>query len=130
MSANDKLEAGLKVRSEVLGEQYVAAAMEKAGPFGAPLQELVTEFCWGAVWARDGLDRRTRSLLNVAMISALNRPHEVRIHLDGALNNGCTAAELREVVLQIAAYCGMPAALDTFRTLREVLAERGEEPEA
>lgn len=130
MSANDKLRAGLKVRSEVLGEQYVAAAMEKAGAFGAPLQELVTEFCWGAVWARDGLDRRTRSLLNVAMISALNRPHEVRIHLEGALNNGCTAEELREVVLQIAAYCGMPAALDTFRSLREVLAERGEEPEA
>jgi 4-carboxymuconolactone decarboxylase len=130
MNANEKLQAGLKVRREVLGEEYVAAAIEKAGPFGAPLQELVTEFCWGAVWARDGLDRRTRSLLNVAMISALNRPNEVRIHLEGALNNGCTAAELREVVLQISAYCGMPAALDTFRVLREVLAERGEEPKA
>jgi 4-carboxymuconolactone decarboxylase len=130
MNANEKLQAGLKVRREVLGEEYVAAALEKAGPCGAPLQELVTEFCWGAVWARDGLDRRTRSLVNVAMISALNRPNEVRIHLEGALNNGCTAAELREVVLQISAYCGMPAALDTFRVLREVLAERGEEPKA
>ena len=90
-----------------------------------PLQELVTEYCWGAIWTRPGLSRKTRSLINLAMLTALNRPHEIRLHLRGALTNGCTKTEIREVLLQSAIYCGVPAAIDSFRVAREVFADAG-----
>lgn len=113
---------GLRIRREVVGDEYVDAALANAGELGAPLQDLVTEYCWGAVWGRPGLERTTRSLINIAMISALNRPQELRTHIRGALRNGCTPEEIREVLVQVAAYCGFPAALDGFRTAQEVIA--------
>ena len=118
-----KFEDGLKIRKAVLGEDYVNSALAAADEFSEPLQELVTEYCWGSVWTRDGLPRKTRSLINIAMICALNRPHELRLHLRGALNNGCSPEEIREVILQVAIYCGVPAAIDANRTAREVLEE-------
>jgi 4-carboxymuconolactone decarboxylase len=123
VSDKERLEAGLKVRREVLGDEYVNRSMQQADDFTRPFQELVSEFCWGSIWTRPGLPRRTRSLLNIAMLTALNRPHEVRLHLKGALNNGCSREEIREVLLQAAVYCGVPAALDGFRIAREVFKE-------
>jgi 4-carboxymuconolactone decarboxylase len=114
---------GLKTRREVLGPEYVDAAIAGADDFNRPLQELVTEYCWGDVWNRPGLDRRTRSLLNLAMLTALNRPHELRLHIKGAIRNGVTKDEIREVLLQTAIYCGVPAAVDSFRNAREVFKE-------
>jgi 4-carboxymuconolactone decarboxylase len=114
---------GMEVRTAVLGEAYVQAALQNADEFSQPLQDLVTEYCWGAVWAREGLSLRTRSMLNLAMISALNRPDELRTHLQGALNNGVTRDEIREIFLQVAIYAGMPAAVDSFRAAREVFVE-------
>lgn len=116
-------EAGLKVRREVLGAEYVDASISQADDFSWPLQELVTEYCWGAVWTRPGLSRKIRSLVNLAMLTALNRPHEVQLHLRGALNNGCTKAEIMEVLLQAAIYCGVPAAVDSFRLARKFFSE-------
>jgi 4-carboxymuconolactone decarboxylase len=116
-------EAGLKVRREVLGAEYVDASIAQADDFSRPLQELVTEYCWGAVWTRPGLSRKTRSLINLAMLTALNRPHEVKLHLRGALNNGCTKEEIMEVLLQTAIYCGVPAAMDSFRLAQKFLSE-------
>jgi 4-carboxymuconolactone decarboxylase len=101
----------------------VENALKSADDFNRPLQELVTEYCWGAVWGRPQLDRKTRSMLNLAMISALNRPHELRLHVAGALNNGVTREEIREVLLQVAIYCGVPAGVDAFRVAREVFAQ-------
>jgi 4-carboxymuconolactone decarboxylase len=115
--------AGLAVRRRVLGRKYVDEALRNADEFTRPLQELVTEYCWGAIWTRPGLPRKTRSLINLAMLTALNRPHEVRLHLRGALRNGCTRQEIMEVLLQTAIYCGVPAAIDSFRIAREVLAD-------
>jgi 4-carboxymuconolactone decarboxylase len=114
---------GMAVRREVLGDEYVDRATAAADDFSRPLQELVTEWCWGGIWGREGLDRRTRSLVNLGMIAALNRPHELRVHLRGALRNGCTREEIQEVLLQAAVYCGAPAGVDAFRVAREVLAE-------
>ncbi len=114
---------GLKVRRAVLGRKYVDNSMKSADDFTRPFQDLVTEYCWGAVWARTGLTRKTRSIINLAMLTALNRPHEVKLHLRAALNNGVTKDEIREVLLQTAIYCGVPAALDSFRIAREVFAE-------
>ena len=122
---SQRFEEGLAVRREVLGPEYVDNAIAGADDFTRPLQELVTEYCWGAVWTRPGLPRKTRSLINLAMLTALNRPHEVRLHLRGALRNGCTKEEIREVLLQAAIYCGVPAAIDSFRTAREVLDDAG-----
>jgi 4-carboxymuconolactone decarboxylase len=116
-------EAGLKVRREVLGAEYVDASIAQADDFSRPLQELVTEYCWGSVWTRPGLNRKTRSLINLAMLTALNRPHEVELHLRGALNNGCTKEEIMEVLLQTAIYCGVPAAMDSFRLARKFFSE-------
>jgi len=99
---------GLKLRREVLGAEYVDASIANADDFNRPMQELVTQFAWGEIWNRPGLDRRTRSLLNLAMITALNRPHELELHVRGAVNNGVTVDEMREVFLQTAVYCGMP----------------------
>ncbi len=118
-------EEGLKTRREVLGAGYVDAAVQSADDFNRPLQEFVTEYAWDGIWNRPGLDRRTRSLLNLAMLTALNRPHELRLHLRGAINNGVTKDEMREVFLQSAIYCGVPAAIDSFRTAREMFKEMG-----
>ena len=116
---------GLKVRREVLGSEYVDASLKNADEFTTPLQELVTQYCWGDIWNRPGLDRRTRSFLNLAMITALNRPHELKLHVRGAINNGLTKEEIREVFLQSAIYCGVPASLDSFRVAKEVFKEMG-----
>ncbi len=118
-------EKGLKIRREVLGAEYVDNAISTADDFNRPLQELVTEYCWGEIWGRPGLDRKTRSMLNLAMISALNRPHEVKAHVKGAINNGLTKTDIQEVLLQVAIYCGVPAAVDSFRLAREVFKEMG-----
>jgi 4-carboxymuconolactone decarboxylase len=119
----DRYEQGLATRREVLGADYVNRALANATEFSAPLQELVTEYCWGAVWTREGIDRRTRSLLNLAMLTALNRPHELAGHVRGAVNNGCSEEEIRETLLQAAVYCGLPAALDAFRVAEKTLRE-------
>jgi len=116
-------EKGLKVRRAVMGDEYVDRALADVDDFNGPLQDLVTENAWGAVWARPDLPRATRSMLNLAMLTALNRPHELRSHVRGALRNGVSRAEIREVLLQAAVYCGMPAAIDAFRVAREVLKE-------
>jgi 4-carboxymuconolactone decarboxylase len=114
---------GLKIRREVLGAAYVDAAISNADDFSMAMQEHVTQYCWGDIWNRPGLERRTRSLLNLAMITALNRPHELKLHVRGAINNGVTRDEIKEVFLQAAIYCGVPAAIDSFRVAREVFKE-------
>lgn len=116
-------ERGLEVRREVLGAEHVDRSLRDASEFSGPMQQLVTEYCWGAVWSRDGLDRRTRSLLNLAMLTALNRGHELAVHVRGAVTNGCTKEEIRETLLQAAVYCGMPAGLESFRIAERVLQE-------
>jgi len=121
--SQSKYDRGLEIRRAVVGEDYVNQALANADEFSKPLQDLVTEYCWGSVWAREGLSRKTRSLLNIGMIAALNRPHELRLHLRGALTNGCSPDEIREVILQVAIYCGVPAAIDSNRIAREVLEE-------
>ncbi|BBK38822.1 4-carboxymuconolactone decarboxylase [Allostella sp. ATCC 35155] len=121
----DRYDRGLAVRRAVLGAEYVDKAIQGADDFTRPLQEYVTESAWGAVWTRPGLERKTRSVLNLAMLTALNRPHEIRLHINGALNNGVTKDEIMEVFLQTAVYCGVPAAIDSFRIAREVFQERG-----
>ena len=118
-----RYEEGLAVRRAVLGAEYVDKSLRSADDFTRPMQELVTEYCWGEIWTRPGLDRRIRSFLNLAMLTALNRPHEIRLHVRGALNNGLTREELMEVFLQSAIYCGIPAALDAMRVANEVFAE-------
>jgi 4-carboxymuconolactone decarboxylase len=116
-------ERGLEIRKSVLGKEFVEKSIASADDFDRPLQELVTEYCWGAVWGREGLTKKTRSIINLAMISALNRPHELKMHVKGALRNGLTREEIREVLLQVAIYCGVPAAVDSFRVAREALTE-------
>ena len=116
-------EQGLATRRNVLGPDYVDRAIQGATDFDIDMQELVTQYCWGDVWNRPGLDRRTRSLLNLAMISALNRPHELKLHVRGAIRNGVTRDEIKEVLLQVAVYCGMPAGVEGFRIASEVLRE-------
>jgi 4-carboxymuconolactone decarboxylase len=118
-------EKGLSVRREVLGADYVDNAIRSADDFNRPLQELVTEYCWGAVWGRPGLPKKTRSMLNLAMLTALGRPHELKLHVKGALKNGVTREEIMEVLLQTGIYCGVPAAVDAFRTAREAFKETG-----
>jgi len=117
-------ERGREIRSAVLGKDFVDKAFQTADDFNRPLQELVTEYCWGAIWGREELPRKTRSMLNLAMISALNRPHELKAHIKGALVNGVTPVEIREILLQVAIYCGVPAAVDSFRIAREVFTEQ------
>jgi 4-carboxymuconolactone decarboxylase len=121
----EKFERGLKTRRSVLGDAYVDRSLSSADDFNWSMQQLATEFCWDEIWNRPGLDRKSRSLLNLGMIAALNRPHEFKIHVRGALNNGMTKEELREVFLQIAVYCGVPAGLDAFRNAKEVFTEMG-----
>jgi 4-carboxymuconolactone decarboxylase len=112
-------DAGMKVRREVLGDEHVDKSMASVDALTKPLQDLVVEYGWGATWARPGLDRRTRSFMNIGMLTALNRPHELAVHLKGALNNGCTREEIVEAVLQTAIYCGLPAALDSMRHVKK-----------
>lgn len=121
----ETFDKGLATRREVLGDAYVDAALKNVTDFNIDLQEWVTQSAWGEVWTRPGLDRRTRSMLNLAMLTALNRPHELKTHLQGALNNGVTVDEIKEVLLQTAVYCGAPAAIDAFRIASQVVAERG-----
>lgn len=122
---SEKFERGLKTRKEVLGSAYVDASVNSATEFNWPMQELVTEYCWDEIWNRPGLSRKERSILNLGMISALNRPHELKLHVRGALNNGLTKAEIQEAFLQVAIYCGVPAAIDSFRGAQEVFNEMG-----
>jgi 4-carboxymuconolactone decarboxylase len=121
--SNEKFERGLALRKQVLGAEYVERSMAAADSFSMPMQELSTEYCWGHVWTRPGLALRDRSLINIAMISALNRPHELKLHVKAALNNGLSREEIREVILQVAVYCGVPAGIDSTRIAREAFAE-------
>jgi 4-carboxymuconolactone decarboxylase len=121
---NDELfERGLEIRKSVLGAEYVEKSIASADDFTMPMQRLVTEYCWGACWGREDLPKKTRSLLNLAMLSCLGRNHELKIHTKGAIRNGCTKDEIREVLLQVAIYCGVPAAVDSFRVAKEALTE-------
>jgi len=121
----DSYDKGLALRKKVLGDAHVERSLKAAqdNDFTRDLQQIVTSFAWGDIWGRPGLTLRERSLLNLAMLTALNRPHELHTHVRGALNNGVTVAEIREVFLHTAVYCGFPAAIDAFRTASEVLAE-------
>ncbi len=121
----ETFDKGLGIRRAVLGSDYVDKSIAAADDFTRPLQEIVTQYCWGEVWGRPNLERKTRSLLNLAMLSALNRPHEIKLHVRGALNNGVSKDEIREVFLQVAIYCGVPAAMDSFRIAKEVFKEMG-----
>jgi 4-carboxymuconolactone decarboxylase len=121
---NDELfKRGLEIRKAVLGAEWVEKSIASADEFNMPLQRLVTEYCWGAIWGREELPKKTRSMLNLAMLCALNRPHELKMHIGGALRNGVSKAEIREVLLQVAIYCGIPAGVDAFRVARETFAE-------
>lgn len=121
----ERYDRGLKIRRDVLGADYVDAAIQHADDFNHDLQGLVTEYAWGEIWSRPGLARRDRSLLNLAMLTALNRPHELKLHIRGALANGVTKDEIKEVFLQTAVYCGVPAAVDSFRAAKDVFKEMG-----
>jgi 4-carboxymuconolactone decarboxylase len=123
--ASELFEKGLKTRREVLGAEYVDAAIRNADSFTQELQEYVTSHCWGDIWNRPGLDRRTRSFLNLAMLTALNRPHELKLHIRGAMNNGLTKDDIKEVFLHASVYCGVPAAIDSFRVAKEVFKDMG-----
>ncbi|AMO73903.1 carboxymuconolactone decarboxylase family protein [Pseudomonas citronellolis] len=127
--SNEKYDKGLAIRTQVLGEAYVNKSLAAADDFGKPLQELVTEYCWGHVWGREGLSLKERSMINLAMISALNRPHELKLHIRGALRNGLSREQIREILLQVGIYCGIPAAVDSFRLAREAFAEADAEPQ-
>ena len=121
----DTYAAGVEMRKKVLGAEHVERSLANATKFAAPIQELVTEYCWGAVWTRPGLEPRTLSLLNLAMLTALNRNHELAVHVKGAINNGVTVAEIQEVLLQAAIYVGVPASLESFRVAEKTLSELG-----
>lgn len=116
-------ERGIAMRRQVLGDEHVERSTASASEFSRPLQDLVTEYIWGSVWTREGLDLRTRSLLNLVMLTALGRMHEFGVHVRGAINNGCTPLQIREALVQAAVYCGAPAALESFRVAERVLAE-------
>lgn len=120
---SDAFRRGLRTRRDVLGDAYVNKSLDSATDYSFPMQELITEYCWNAIWNRPGLDRRSRSLLNLGMIAALGRKKELKLHIRGALNNGLTREELREAFMQVAVYCGVPAGLDSFNVAQEVLAE-------
>ena len=116
---------GLAARREVLGAEYVDKSMESANDFMMTFQHITTEWCWGYAWTRDTLDLKTRSMLNLAMLTALNRAAEIRLHVRGAINNGVTVEEIRETLLHATIYCGIPAGLDAFKAANEVLVEMG-----
>jgi 4-carboxymuconolactone decarboxylase len=118
---------GLAIRKDVLGKEFVEKSFAAADDFNRPMQELTTEYCWGWCWGRDGLPRKTRSMLNLAMLSVMNRPHEFKMHVKGAIRNGVTKEEVREILLQVAIYGGIPAGVDAFRLAREALTELANE---
>ncbi|MBX9608102.1 MAG: carboxymuconolactone decarboxylase family protein [Gammaproteobacteria bacterium] len=120
---DDLFDRGLAIRKAVLGAEFVEKSLAGADEFTMPLQELVTEYCWGAVWGREELPKRIRSMLNIAMLSVLNRPNELKVHVAGALRNGVSKTEIREVLLQVAIYAGVPCSVDSFRVARESIAE-------
>jgi 4-carboxymuconolactone decarboxylase len=119
---DERFERGLEVRREVLGGEHVDRSLAAASDFMRPMQEFVTEYCWGAIWTRPGLDRRTRSLINLGMLTALGKGHELEVHVRGALTNGVTETEIKEALLQAAVYCGVPAGIEAFRRADSVLA--------
>ena len=121
LSNDPETQKGLATRRKVLGDSYVDAALGRVTPFTAPLQEMVTKHAWGNTWQREGLDLRTRSIVTVAMLVAMGKTHELKIHVRGALNNGVTPEELQEIFLHASVYCGYPAAVDAFRTASEVV---------
>jgi len=123
----ERFEAGLEVRRAVLGAEHVDRSLERASDFMRPMQELVTEYCWGEIWTRPGLDRRTRSLINLGMLTALGAGHELEVHVRGALTNGATVSEIQEALIQTAIYAGVPAALDSFRVAERVITEYDQE---
>lgn len=127
---NQTYDNGLALRRKVLGDEYVDRSLAQADDFSGPLQDYLTEHAWGAVWAREGLSLKTRSMLNLAILTALNRPTELRLHLRGAINNGVTKEEIREVFLHCGVYCGAPAALDSFKLAKEVFAQLENKPSA
>jgi 4-carboxymuconolactone decarboxylase len=119
----ERYEEGLAIRREVLGDAHVDRSMANASEFSRPMQELTVEYCWGAIWSRPGLDRRARSILNLGMLTALGRNHELRVHVRGALNNGVSRDEIREVLMQAAIYVGVPAGMESFRAAEGVFDE-------
>jgi 4-carboxymuconolactone decarboxylase len=121
--STEMFEQGLQMRRQVLGAAHVDRSMAQVSEFSRPVQELVTEYCWGAIWTRPGLEPKTRSLLNLVMLTAMNRSHELAVHVRGALTNGCTREEIQEALLQTLVYCGAPAALEAFRVAERVLDE-------
>lgn len=121
--SKETFDRGLEIRKAVIGAEFVDNAFKNADDFSMPLQELLTEYCWGYVWGRDGLPLKSRSMINLAMLSVMNRPHELKTHIKGALKNGMSREEIREVFMQIAIYAGVPVAVDSFRIAREVFAE-------
>ncbi len=123
MTDESLFDRGLKIRKEVLGEDYVNKSIAGADDFTRTMAEWSTEFCWGALWSRPGLDRRSRSIANLSMISALNRPNELKLHVKAAIKNGVSRDEIKEVMLQVAVYCGVPAGIDSFRIAREAFKE-------
>ena len=125
MNDDERHERGMKIRREVLGDEHVDRARAGATPLTEEFQDLITRYAWGEIWARPGLDRRTRSAITVAMTVALNRPEELALHLRGALRNGVTVAELQEILLQAAVYCGIPAGNAAFRIAQDVVGELG-----
>jgi 4-carboxymuconolactone decarboxylase len=120
---SDMFEKGLAIRKAVLGTEYVEKSLAGADDFTRPLQQLVTRYCWGEIWGNPTLSRRDRSLINIAMLSLLNRPHELKLHVKGALTNGVTRDEIREVLLQVTVYGGVPAGIDATRVAKEALSE-------
>ena len=126
--ASELYDKGMKIRREVMGDDYVDRALASVDDFNREFQTMVTEHAWGAIWSRPGLPRKQRSLINLSMLAALNRPEEFELHFRGALKNGCTLEELKETLLQIAVYCGMPAGVSAFRIARKVLDERQPQP--
>ena len=121
MTDDERLEEGIRIRTEVLGADHVERSLARASAFSRPMQELATEYCWGTLWAREGLGRRERSLVNVAMLAALNRSPQLAAHVRGAVRNGCTREEIQEVLLQVAVYCGIPAGMEAFRVAEAAL---------
>lgn len=122
---SDTYERGVAMRRAVLGDEHVDRSLSQVSDFSRPIQEFVTEYCWGVVWNREGLERKTRSLLNLAMLTALNRSHELGVHVRGAINNGATVTEIQEALLQAGVYAGAPAALEAFRVAEKVLTDMG-----
>jgi 4-carboxymuconolactone decarboxylase len=124
IGSDEVYQRGIATRSEIMDSDPSGSAFEASDDFIVPFQRLVGTYCWGEIWNREGLDRKTRSLLTVAMMAALNRPNELRLHLKGAINNGCSAEELRETMMHVAIYCGVPAGNEGLRTARDVLREK------